>query len=97
MKKYSDFIEWLSTCPVPYEVDDLTGFDDDSIVFFTSENTDKHEDDEEQIELRGRYAERTGPPLPMAGGSRPKLQASSGKLQATSVKLKTTLDKQQAA
>ena len=48
MKKYSDFIKWLSTCPVPYEVDDLTGFDDDSIVFFTSENTDKHKDNEEE-------------------------------------------------
>ena len=43
MKKYSDFIKWLSTCPVRYEVDDLKGFDDDSIVFFTSESTDKHE------------------------------------------------------
>ncbi len=49
MKKYSDFIKWLSTCPVPYEVDDLTGFDDDSIVFLTSENTDKHEDNEEEL------------------------------------------------
>jgi hypothetical protein len=46
--KYSDFMKWLSTCPVPYEVDDLTGFNDDSIVFFTSENTDKHEDNEEE-------------------------------------------------
>ena len=48
MTKYSDFIKWLSTCPVPYEVDDLTGFDDDSIVFFTSKNTDKHKDNEEE-------------------------------------------------
>ena len=43
LKKYSDFVKWLSTCPVRYEVDDLKGFDDDSIVFLTSESTDKHE------------------------------------------------------
>jgi len=48
MTKYSDFIKWLSTCPVPYEIEDLTGFDDDSIVFFTSENTDKNKDEENE-------------------------------------------------
>ena len=48
MKKYSDFIKWLNTCPVPYVVDDLKDFDDDSIAFLTSENTDKHKDDEEE-------------------------------------------------
>ena len=50
MKKYSDFIKWLNTCPVPYVVDDLKDFDDDSIAFLTSENTDKHKDDEEEGE-----------------------------------------------
>ena len=48
MIKYSDFIKWLNTSPVPYVVDDLKDFDDDSIAFLTSENTDKHKDDEEE-------------------------------------------------
>ena len=50
MTKYSDFIKWLSTCPIPYEVDDLKGFDDDSIVFFTSKHTDKHKDEKNEEE-----------------------------------------------
>ena len=48
MKKYSDFIKWLMDCPIPFEVEDITGFADDSVVFFTSEHTDKHKDNEDK-------------------------------------------------
>ena len=41
MKKYDDFRKWLMTCPIPYEQEDINFFDDDSIVFLTSKNTDK--------------------------------------------------------
>ena len=44
MKKHSDFIKWLKDCPIPFVVEDITGFKDTSVVFLTSEHTDKHED-----------------------------------------------------
>ena len=58
MKKYSDFIKWLMDCPIPYEVDDLKGFDDDSIVFFTSKHTDKHQENNEYIDVGKIYKEK---------------------------------------
>ena len=46
MIKYDDFIKWLNTCPIPYEEEEILDFDDDSIFFYTSKNTDKHKDNE---------------------------------------------------
>ena len=49
MKKnsYDQFREWLMSCPVKYEQDDLIGFDDDSIVFFTSKIKNGGNEDED--------------------------------------------------
>lgn len=29
-----DFYQWLSTCPVPFKIDDLQGFDGVSVAFY---------------------------------------------------------------
>jgi hypothetical protein len=45
--KYDEFRKWLMTCPVPYEQEEILDFDDDSIFFYTSKNTDKFKDNKE--------------------------------------------------
>tara|TARA_R100000234_G_scaffold49307_1_gene29570 strand:+ start:240 stop:410 length:171 start_codon:yes stop_codon:yes gene_type:complete len=45
--KYDEFRKWLMTCPVPYYVEELLDFDDDSICFYTKNHTDKFKDNKE--------------------------------------------------
>ena len=45
--KYDEFRKWLMTCPIPYEQEEILDFEDDSIFFYTSKNTDKFKDNKE--------------------------------------------------
>ena len=48
--KYDEFRKWLMTCPIPYEQEEILDFDDDSIFFYTSKNTDKFKGNKENKE-----------------------------------------------
>ena len=50
--KYDEFRKWLMTCPIPYEQEEILDFEDDSIFFYTSKNTDKFKDNKVDKEER---------------------------------------------
>ena len=44
------FYEWLATCPVPYEIDDLQGFDGVSVAFYPPLDNDDYLDSDAHLE-----------------------------------------------
>ena len=38
-----DFYQWLKTCPVDYEIDDLQGFDGVSVAFYPPQDPEQEQ------------------------------------------------------